>query len=231
MGPLNVSNYVSDLQQSDLAVIYIRVHLNEEFLALSESKSDKAALITLHRTHTHIRLCCHVADFIRLLHKCLCISSKIVRRLFIQIHFIVSFSPSGGLFTSCVSIPPRHIPMGRLGCKHDPGPVCGEASLFVPEEPSPPSSPLQHHRSTSEVTLRPLSSPAGKPPGNRPVRLPGPVLHAALQEWELMELHGGHRTSGQPLYCQGVFDAIAMGECQHVADCSSQLITFLSIYF
>lgn len=98
------------------------------------------------------------------------------------------------------------------GYKHHPGPACGEASLFVPEEPSPPSSPLQQHRSTSEVTLRPLSSSAGKPPGDRPVRLPGPVLHAALQEWELMELHGGHRTSGQPLYCQGVFDAITMGE-------------------
>ncbi|XP_029028384.1 matrix metalloproteinase-28 [Betta splendens] len=52
----------------------------------------------------------------------------------------------------------------------------------------------------------------GKPPGERPVRLPGQVLHAALQEWELTELHRGQKSSGQPLYCQGVFDAITMDQ-------------------
>lgn len=56
--------------------------------------------------------------------------------------------------------------------------------------------------------------PSGKPSGDRPVRLPGQVLHAALQEWEFRELHNGHETTGQPLYCQGVFDAITMGEVQ-----------------
>ncbi|TMS07671.1 Matrix metalloproteinase-28 [Larimichthys crocea] len=34
----------------------------------------------------------------------------------------------------------------------------------------------------------------GKPSGDRPVRLPGQVLHAALQEWEFRELHNGHET-------------------------------------
>uniref|UniRef100_A0A1A7WE06 Peptidase metallopeptidase domain-containing protein n=1 Tax=Iconisemion striatum TaxID=60296 RepID=A0A1A7WE06_9TELE len=48
----------------------------------------------------------------------------------------------------------------------------------------------------------------GKPLGNRPVRLPGQVLHAALQEWEFTEL----QTPGLPLYCRGVFDAITMDE-------------------
>lgn len=56
--------------------------------------------------------------------------------------------------------------------------------------------------------------PSGKPSGDRPVRLPGQVLHAALQEWEFTELHNGHKTTGQPLYCQGIFDAITMGEVQ-----------------
>ncbi|CAJ1065666.1 matrix metalloproteinase-28 [Xyrichtys novacula] len=50
----------------------------------------------------------------------------------------------------------------------------------------------------------------GKPSGDRPVRLPGQVLHATLHEWESTELHSGHQTAGQPLYCQGVFDAITM---------------------
>ncbi|KAK5929216.1 hypothetical protein CgunFtcFv8_010466 [Champsocephalus gunnari] len=50
----------------------------------------------------------------------------------------------------------------------------------------------------------------GKPSGDRPVRLPGQVLHAALQEWEFTELHDGPQSAGQPLYCQGVFDAITM---------------------
>lgn len=44
------------------------------------------------------------------------------------------------------------------------------------------------------------------------MRLPAQVLHAALQDWELAELHKGQKTTGQPLYCQGVFDAITMGE-------------------
>lgn len=139
------------------------------------------------------------------------------------------FSVRGSVYFLCQYTPPRprHILMGRLGCKHHPGPVCGEASLFVPEEPSPPSSLLQHHCSTSEVTLRPLSLPAGKPPGNQPIRLPGPVLHATLQEWELMELHGGRRTSEQPLYCQGIFDAITMGEIRiiRVSACCRLFIT------
>nr|XP_040050885.1 matrix metalloproteinase-28 [Gasterosteus aculeatus aculeatus] len=52
----------------------------------------------------------------------------------------------------------------------------------------------------------------GKPSGDRPVRLPGQVLHATLQEWEFSELHEGHETTGQPLYCQGVFDAITMDQ-------------------
>lgn len=56
--------------------------------------------------------------------------------------------------------------------------------------------------------------PSGKPLGDRPVRLPGQVLHATLQEWEFTELHNERQTTGQPLYCQGVFDAITMGEVQ-----------------
>lgn len=58
--------------------------------------------------------------------------------------------------------------------------------------------------------------PSGKPSGNRLVRLPGQVLHATLQEWEFTELHNGHQTTGQPLYCQGVFDAITMGELRRM---------------
>ncbi|KAM9318989.1 matrix metalloproteinase-28 isoform 2-T2 [Pholidichthys leucotaenia] len=52
----------------------------------------------------------------------------------------------------------------------------------------------------------------GKPLGNGPVRLPGQVLHAALQEWEFTELQTRHETQGQPLYCQGVFDAITVDQ-------------------
>ncbi|KAM6946013.1 matrix metalloproteinase-28 [Aplochiton taeniatus] len=50
----------------------------------------------------------------------------------------------------------------------------------------------------------------GKPPGGHPVRLPGQVFSSALQEWELAEGVGlGRRPdAGQPVYCQGVFDAI-----------------------
>ncbi|XP_054649734.1 matrix metalloproteinase-28 isoform X1 [Dunckerocampus dactyliophorus] len=49
----------------------------------------------------------------------------------------------------------------------------------------------------------------GKPPGDRPVRLPGEVLHAALQEWEFMDVLNRRQSNGLPLYCQsGLFDAI-----------------------
>uniref|UniRef100_A0A3Q2Q8L6 Matrix metallopeptidase 28 n=1 Tax=Fundulus heteroclitus TaxID=8078 RepID=A0A3Q2Q8L6_FUNHE len=54
----------------------------------------------------------------------------------------------------------------------------------------------------------------GKPLGHRPVRLPGQVLHAALQEWEFTELQS--QNPGLPLYCQGVFDAITVDEKQTV---------------
>lgn len=52
----------------------------------------------------------------------------------------------------------------------------------------------------------------GKPSGDQPVRLPGQVLHSALQEWEFTETRTGLHTTGQPLYCQGVFDAITMDQ-------------------
>lgn len=42
------------------------------------------------------------------------------------------------------------------------------------------------------------------------MRLLGQVLHATLQDLELTELR--HQSRGQPLYCQGVFDAITIGE-------------------
>lgn len=57
-------------------------------------------------------------------------------------------------------------------------------------------------------------SDSGKPSGDLPVRLPGQVLHATLQQWEFMELHSEQQSTAQPLYCQGVFDAITMGEAQ-----------------
>ncbi|KAM3875360.1 matrix metalloproteinase-28 [Diretmus argenteus] len=50
----------------------------------------------------------------------------------------------------------------------------------------------------------------GKPSGGLPVRLPGQVFHAALQEWEQAEVPSGHQDAAHPLYCQGVFDAITM---------------------
>ncbi|KAI3354377.1 hypothetical protein L3Q82_018901 [Scortum barcoo] len=56
----------------------------------------------------------------------------------------------------------------------------------------------------------------GKPSGDRPVRLPGQVLHAALQEWEFTELHSRHQATGQPLYCQSVFDAITIDQNETV---------------
>ena len=59
-----------------------------------------------------------------------------------------------------------------------------------------------------------LFSLSGKPSNNRPVRLPGQILHAALQEWEFTELQSQHDTAGLPLYCRGAFDAITMGEVQ-----------------
>ncbi|KAK2912630.1 matrix metalloproteinase-28 [Channa argus] len=52
----------------------------------------------------------------------------------------------------------------------------------------------------------------GKPSGDRPMRLPGQVLHATLQEWEFTDLHRDHKTTGQPVYCQGIFDAITMDQ-------------------
>ncbi|XP_077396445.1 matrix metalloproteinase-28 [Festucalex cinctus] len=51
----------------------------------------------------------------------------------------------------------------------------------------------------------------GKPAGDRLVRLPGEVLHAALREWEFMDVHASDKSNGLPLYCQsGVFDAITV---------------------
>ncbi|XP_072248721.1 matrix metalloproteinase-28 [Leuresthes tenuis] len=56
----------------------------------------------------------------------------------------------------------------------------------------------------------------GKPLGDRPVRLPGQALHAALQEWEFTELQKQRKNSGLPLYCQGAFDAITMDQNESV---------------
>ncbi|XP_077421164.1 matrix metalloproteinase-28 isoform X1 [Vanacampus margaritifer] len=51
----------------------------------------------------------------------------------------------------------------------------------------------------------------GKPAGDVLVRLPGEALHAALQEWEFMDVHMSDKSSGLPLYCQsGVFDAVTV---------------------
>lgn len=44
------------------------------------------------------------------------------------------------------------------------------------------------------------------------MRLPGQVLHATLQELEFTGLQEQHRRQARPLYCQGLFDAIAVGE-------------------
>ncbi|KAK2847088.1 hypothetical protein Q5P01_010087 [Channa striata] len=49
-------------------------------------------------------------------------------------------------------------------------------------------------------------------PSDRPVRLPGQVLYATLRKWEFTELHNEHKTTGQPVYCQGIFDAITMDQ-------------------
>nr|XP_020473871.1 matrix metalloproteinase-28 [Monopterus albus] len=56
----------------------------------------------------------------------------------------------------------------------------------------------------------------GKPPGDRPVRLPGQVLHATLQKWEFTELHNEPTSTGQPLYCHGMFDAITVDQKEMV---------------
>ncbi|XP_028321572.1 matrix metalloproteinase-28 [Gouania willdenowi] len=56
----------------------------------------------------------------------------------------------------------------------------------------------------------------GKPPGQRLVRLPGQVLHAVLQEWELIELQSRPEALGKPVYCQNVFDAITIDQNQSV---------------
>lgn len=49
----------------------------------------------------------------------------------------------------------------------------------------------------------------GKPSGHRLVRLPGQLLHTVLKQWEHTE---PPQNSHQPLYCQGVFDAITMDQ-------------------
>ncbi|XP_003968289.3 matrix metalloproteinase-28 isoform X1 [Takifugu rubripes] len=56
----------------------------------------------------------------------------------------------------------------------------------------------------------------GKPSSSHPVRLLGQVLHATLQDLEFTELHNQHRGKGQPLYCQGVFDAITIDQNETV---------------
>ncbi|KAG7278950.1 hypothetical protein CRUP_036601 [Coryphaenoides rupestris] len=55
----------------------------------------------------------------------------------------------------------------------------------------------------------PKSQTERKPSGGRPVSLPGQVFGWGPQEWELAELHPD---TTQPLYCQGVFDAITMDQ-------------------
>uniref|UniRef100_A0AAV2J5R5 Uncharacterized protein n=1 Tax=Knipowitschia caucasica TaxID=637954 RepID=A0AAV2J5R5_KNICA len=50
---------------------------------------------------------------------------------------------------------------------------------------------------------------AGKPSGELSVRLPGQVLHAVLQQWELTETP---HSSQPPHYCHGRFDAITMDQ-------------------
>ncbi|XP_070987845.1 matrix metalloproteinase-28 [Oncorhynchus clarkii lewisi] len=52
----------------------------------------------------------------------------------------------------------------------------------------------------------------GKPLGGLPMRLTGQAFSSALQEWELAEEPEGHPEITQPLYCQGVFDAITMDQ-------------------
>ncbi|CAB1347499.1 unnamed protein product [Coregonus sp. 'balchen'] len=54
----------------------------------------------------------------------------------------------------------------------------------------------------------------GKPLGGRPMRLTGQAFSSALQEWEEAEVPEGHPEMAQPLYCQGVFDAITMGRAR-----------------
>lgn len=56
----------------------------------------------------------------------------------------------------------------------------------------------------------------GKPLSDRPVRLPGQILHATLQEWEFTELQSGQENPAQPLYCQGIFDAITIDQNETV---------------
>lgn len=56
----------------------------------------------------------------------------------------------------------------------------------------------------------------------------GQVLHATLQDLEFTELHNQHQGKGQPLYCQGVFDAITIGEIymEVLSLCSSVIGTW-----
>lgn len=61
------------------------------------------------------------------------------------------------------------------------------------------------------------------------MRLLGQILHATLQDLEFTELHNQHQGKGQPLYCQGVFDAITIGEIDvevlSLCSCSSVIGT------
>ncbi|XP_059931692.1 matrix metalloproteinase-28 isoform X1 [Gadus macrocephalus] len=56
----------------------------------------------------------------------------------------------------------------------------------------------------------------GKPLGGLPVSLPVQGVGWGLQEWEMAEVHHGNPDTSQPLYCQGVFDAITMDQNQTV---------------
>ena len=50
----------------------------------------------------------------------------------------------------------------------------------------------------------------GKPSGGAAVQMPGQALSWAMQDWELAE--EPTENVSQPHYCQGLFDAITMGE-------------------
>ncbi|KAJ8414492.1 hypothetical protein AAFF_G00036940 [Aldrovandia affinis] len=52
----------------------------------------------------------------------------------------------------------------------------------------------------------------GRPSGGQSVQLPGQVFSSALQDWELTEGVTEDPVTGQPLYCQGFFDAITMDQ-------------------
>lgn len=73
-----------------------------------------------------------------------------------------------------------------------------------------------------------LFSPSGKPSSSHPVRVLGRVLRATLQELELAELHNRPQSNGWPLYCQGLFDAITIGEVpiEVFSSCLSSALMF-----